>query len=497
MKNLTTNLPIFISIIIFLSGCGPSLSESEKLDIAKVTCVYMAETRNIDGTVRLKEINSARKQLGEELYTGTDDGIKISYEYGLCEELVLNDPEYNIKLLEAIDLMAEKARKEEEEKKLAKQRQEEAERLAKEQQERERQRVYTENMNLFKKSVNEIIEEYVEYNPPQLTSLIMRAYTYRSDAVYRGVWPRVRCNMMKGLNIGIEIAFKNFEDTVSYSMYDGCDYSAGGLSYLQKNSNHDFFGENFDNLLYSNTAFENIKDIHVYWTGEIYYDEFIKEIRENNSLTALQVKTIASKLNYRNYESIESSRIDNPELRFLVYPNDNSYERRINPGDQNITTKLSFNKSEINWFFKQGSSSITAEVFMTTTGGIRKNCEYVTLVPVSSYANERVQNGYLSNTEGINFIYGPKYSGSGYYFDSVEMSSKIERSIDPADEEYLEYFLTSECKNSISIFEDVPAGEYYLLSRFVWDDGIVYQGGDIMKKIKVLEGESKNIIISK
>jgi hypothetical protein len=134
---------------------------------------------------------------------------------------------------------------------------------------------------------------------------------------------------------------------------------------------------------------------------------------------------------------------------------------------------------------------------MTTTGGIRKNCESVTLVPVSSYANERVQNGYLSNTEGINFIYGPKYSGSGYYFDSVEMSSKIERSIDPADEEYLEYFLTSECKNSISIFEDVPAGEYYLLSRFVWDDGIVYQGGDIMKKIKVLEGESKNIIISK
>jgi len=495
MKNLTTNLPIFISTIIFLSGCGPSLSESEKLDIAKVTCVYMAETRNIDGTVRLKEINSARKQLGEELYTGTDDGIKISYEYGLCEELVLNDPEYNIKLLEAIDLMAEKARKEEEEKKLAKQRQEEAERLAKEQQERERQRVYTENMNLFKKSVNEIIEEYVEYNPPQLTSLRMRAYTYRNDAVYRGVRPEVTCKMMKGLNIGIEIAFKNFEDTVSYSGYDGCAY--GGLSYIQKNSNHDFFGKNFDNLLYSNTAFENIKDIHVYWTGEIYYDEFIKEIRENNSLTALQVKTIASKLNYRNYEGIESSRIDNPELRFLVYPNDNSYERSINPGDQNITTKSSFNKSEIDWFFQQGSSSITTEAFMTTTGGIRKNCQYVTLVPASSYANERIQNLYLSNTEGINFRYGPKYSGWGYYFESVELSAKLERTLDAADEEYKDSYLNSECKNSISIFEDVPAGEYYLIAMIMWDDGIVYHGAGIMKKIKVLAGESKNIIISK
>ena len=494
MKNLTTNLLIFIPIIIFLSGCGSSLSELEKLDIAKVTCVYMAETRNIDGTVRLKEINSARKQLGEELYTGTDDGIKISYEYGLCEELVLNDPEYNIKLLEAIDLMAEKARKEEEEKRLAKQKQEEAERLAKEQQERERQRVYIENMNLFTQSVNEIIEEYVEYNPPQLSGLEMTAYTYGDD-VYRSVAFKLRCNMMKGLNIGIEIAFKNFEDTVGKQGYEACDND--WLSSFSTDSNQNYHGENFDNLLYSNTAFENIKDIHVYWTGGIDYDELIEEILKNNSLTPLQVKNLTSKLYYKNYEGIKSSRIDNPELRFLVYPNDNSYKRRINPGGQYITTKSSFNKSEIDWFFKQGSSSITTEVFMTTNGGIRKNCEYVFLIPVSSYANERMQNLYLSNTEGINFRYGPKYSASGYLARRGDVSAKRERLVDRADEEYTEYRLESECKNGISIFEDVPAGEYYLLPNVMWDDGIVYQGGSIIKKIKVLAGESKNIIISK
>ena len=136
---------------------------------------------------------------------------------------------------------------------------------------------------------------------------------------------------------------------------------------------------------------------------------------------------------------------------------------------------------------------------MTTAGGIRKNCDFINLYPVSNYANERMQNLYFSNIEGINFIYGPKYkykySGSGYYFEDV--SAKTERTNEQADEEYVEYKLAAECKYGISTFEDVPAGEYYLLARVAWDDGIVYHGGNMMKKIKVLAEESKNIIISK
>ena len=79
----------------------------------------------------------------------------------------------------------------------------------------------------------------------------------------------------------------------------------------------------------------------------------------------------------------------------------------------------------------------------------------------------------------------------------MELSAKLERTLDAADEEYKDSYLNSECKNSISIFEDVPAGEYYLVATIMWDDGIVYHGAGIMKKIKVLAGESKNIIISK
>ena len=104
--------------ILLLSACGPSqeeIAEQERLaeeakvaelkrrsDLATVTCNFMAESRNMDAAMRIKEINSVRERLGEDFYLGTDAGIKESFEYGLCRELVLNDPDYNSKLLETI-----------------------------------------------------------------------------------------------------------------------------------------------------------------------------------------------------------------------------------------------------------------------------------------------------------------------------------------------------------------------------------------------------------
>ena len=67
----------------------------------------MGESRNMDAAMRIKEINSSRERLGEDLYLGTDEGIKQSFEYGLCKELVLNDPEYNSKLLSIMKAIAE------------------------------------------------------------------------------------------------------------------------------------------------------------------------------------------------------------------------------------------------------------------------------------------------------------------------------------------------------------------------------------------------------
>ena len=85
MKNIGTAL-----VFLFLLGCG--MSEGEKQQLAISTCNVISSAAGDDSTARLKELNSARQQLGESLYTGSDDDIRDSVKFGICESLVLNDP---------------------------------------------------------------------------------------------------------------------------------------------------------------------------------------------------------------------------------------------------------------------------------------------------------------------------------------------------------------------------------------------------------------------
>ena len=148
---------------VFLTACGPSQEEkrqvaieqqrieqeaSEKLAqekarrIAAVTCSIMSETRNMDGAVRVRELNDAREKIGGEPFLGGDSAIKLSFDYGLCRELVLNDPDYFDKLskaiaLEMIRLEAEQLDQEklEEAAKIAREKREEAAKIAREKRE--------------------------------------------------------------------------------------------------------------------------------------------------------------------------------------------------------------------------------------------------------------------------------------------------------------------------------------------------------------------------
>ena len=78
---------IFLSLV--LTACGPS---QEAIDnTATITCNIMAESRNMDAALRIKEINAAREKIGESPYLADDEGIKESFRWGLCEQLVKND----------------------------------------------------------------------------------------------------------------------------------------------------------------------------------------------------------------------------------------------------------------------------------------------------------------------------------------------------------------------------------------------------------------------
>ena len=83
MKNY---LVLFLTLTLI--ACGPSQGEKEK--IAAVTCSIMGESRNMDGAIRVREMNAAREKIGGEPFLRGDDAIKEALEYGLCDELVLN-----------------------------------------------------------------------------------------------------------------------------------------------------------------------------------------------------------------------------------------------------------------------------------------------------------------------------------------------------------------------------------------------------------------------
>ena len=106
------NKIIIILSLVVLASCGPSAEEkrqvemeqqrieqeaSEKLAqekairIAAVTCSIMSETRNMDAAIRVEKMNDAREKIGGEPFLRGDDAIQEAFEWGLCQELVLNE----------------------------------------------------------------------------------------------------------------------------------------------------------------------------------------------------------------------------------------------------------------------------------------------------------------------------------------------------------------------------------------------------------------------
>jgi hypothetical protein len=137
MSRLST---VLVLLTVVLVGCGTS---QEEQNISASACSVMGDTLSVTGLAlefvasmeRAEEMRTAREKLGEAPYLGGDDGIKEAFEYGLCEQLVLNDPNYDSTLEELKRIAVETRLQREEVKRIAREEREESERIAREERE--------------------------------------------------------------------------------------------------------------------------------------------------------------------------------------------------------------------------------------------------------------------------------------------------------------------------------------------------------------------------
>jgi hypothetical protein len=109
LELIDMNKILVIVGVFFLASCGPS--QEEKQNVALNACSIMSATNaSFGGLQRMQTMVDAREKLGEEAFTGGDDGIAEAFEWELCEELVLNDKNYNKTLQSLKDAYAERQR---------------------------------------------------------------------------------------------------------------------------------------------------------------------------------------------------------------------------------------------------------------------------------------------------------------------------------------------------------------------------------------------------
>ena len=108
---------IFITLL-GLVACGPT--EKEIQDTIKVTCNIVSVSETIATPFRIKAVNEAREKIKGEPFLGSEADIFDASRFGLCEQLVVDDPQFSLLLEEKRkiekEVLAEQKRIEEEKK---------------------------------------------------------------------------------------------------------------------------------------------------------------------------------------------------------------------------------------------------------------------------------------------------------------------------------------------------------------------------------------------
>ena len=129
--------------------------------------------------------------------------------------------------------------------------------------------------------------------------------------------------------------------------------------------------------------------------------------------------------------------------------------------------------------FEVGANSLKGNAFMRQKGGGVVTCagQTVTLIPVTSYAIER-----------MNVLYGGGESG-------FHRGRNIQ--FNPNPSEYYTMTKTTKCDSQGNfVYEAIADGEYYVTLKVQWYVDHSPQGGNLMQRVRLTGGKQVNVIMS-
>ena len=213
-------MAIFLTALLVVA-CGPSPEEID--NIATITCNVMSESRNMDGALRIKEVNAVREKIGAAPYLGTDQEIRESFKYGICEELVKGNPDYDkvlserrlaeVKRLQIAWEIREKRKKEEriarekreKEKRIAREKRKKEERIAREKREEE-ERIAREKREV---KVAEARKKWRDAIQKDLGNRSLSVTRVAFDTDTERLMVQFKCHAIEGYPHKVVVQFKN------------------------------------------------------------------------------------------------------------------------------------------------------------------------------------------------------------------------------------------------------------------------------------------------
>lgn len=149
---------------------------------------------------------------------------------------------------------------------------------------------------------------------------------------------------------------------------------------------------------------------------------------------------------------------------------------------QNKTVELTneFDRSEVEFIKHDGKNTINGNGFLRQMNGSVVTCagSAVRLIPVTLYSKERMAHIYNSNDYGFS-----------------PFNNEIQ--FIPSNSDYNVYERRAQCdSNGRFSFKNVPDGEYFAITVVGWQAPSGLQGGAIMKRVQVHNGEIKDIILT-